>query len=237
MLVDNQGDNDLVNGPTSPQSLHSSQTWSSPGNGYQHRSPAQIFSNWETSQNEPASEQLRMPPSRPSGTKPSNGVKQFSLALNPTKSAVWVGDSGEADPWLCRRYQYDRNEECILSRITYQRVKPVSDAPRRRTISNDFVEPPLIFMLPDDALAYKGEPRSDHSDIEAAQKEIKELVPDDVGVRMVKLFFRFVYRKWSSLYSTHCFTLTVKPTSPSCLESTCSVEMSKRHLFLCHYHW
>lgn len=133
----------------------------------------------------------------------SNDSKGFSFALNPTKSAVWVGDSGEADPWLCRRFQYGMNEECILSRITYQRIVPDPNIPRRQSINEDYEEPPLIFMLPDDALAEKGEPKVEERVLEDARKEITELIPDDVGVRMVKLFFRFVYPYFPVLSREH----------------------------------
>jgi hypothetical protein len=48
-------------------------------------------------------------------------------------------------------------------------------------------------MLPDDALAAKGEPRVEDSAIDDARKEVMDLVPEDVGVQMLKLVFRFVY--------------------------------------------
>jgi len=127
------------------------------------------------------------------GLKQGNRPTAFSFAEHPTKSAVWVGESGEADPWLCRRYQYSEDDDCVLSRIKYQRIEPESGAPRRECIEEDFQEPPPIFMLPDDALAEKAEPRVDEAVIEEARREVTEAIPDAVGERMIKLFFRFVY--------------------------------------------
>ncbi|EXJ83328.1 hypothetical protein A1O1_06949 [Capronia coronata CBS 617.96] len=119
-------------------------------------------------------------------------VGEFSLAELSTKNAALVGETGEADPYLCRRYRYE-NDECVLSNIVYRRI-PLPPPP---SLTDDaelgFAERPVIFMLPDDNLANTGEPRSDNSVLEAAQTELKTMVPTDVGVRLLKLFFRFVY--------------------------------------------
>lgn len=136
---------------------------------------------------------LRSHASRLTSSKQGNGPKGFSFADHPTKSAVWVGESGEADPWLCRRYHYETDDDCVLSRITYQRVRSEPGAPRRDSINEDFEEPPPIFMLPDDALAVRGESGVETTILEAARKEVTDLISDDVGDRLVLLFFRFVY--------------------------------------------
>ena len=116
-----------------------------------------------------------------------------SLGLNPTKSAVWLGDSGEADPRLCRRYHYDNSDECVLSSITYRRIPPDPGAPRQDGYGDVYQEPPVIFMLPDDSLGNKGEPRNEESSIKDGRREVESMVPKEVGDRLFKLFFRFVY--------------------------------------------
>lgn len=124
----------------------------------------------------------------------------FSLAINTAKSAVWVGESGEADPHLCRRYQYDSNNECVLSKITYQRIKP-----ELRNSVRDLSEAdaPVIFMLPDDSLADKGEPRNEDFILEDARREVTNMIPDKAGDRLIKLFFRFVYPYFPVCSRTH----------------------------------
>lgn len=109
-----------------------------------------------------------------------------------SKSAVWVGETGEADPYLLRRYHYDQNDECVLSRITYRHMKIVpASIPHGEVHVEE--EPDIIFMLPDDGLAEKAEPRVDDSFLDEAQKEFMNMISDEMGVRLVKLFFRFVY--------------------------------------------
>ncbi len=99
-----------------------------------------------------------------------------------------MGDSGEADPHLCRRYHYNHDEECILSSITYRRI--LNPGGLR---GDEHEEPPVIFMLPDDSLGNKGEPRNEESSIEEGRREVESMVPKEVGDRLFRLFFRFIY--------------------------------------------
>ncbi|KAF2109727.1 fungal-specific transcription factor domain-containing protein [Lophiotrema nucula] len=184
---------------TSPQSQSGSHDSSPPKSSHHRRHSAHVELDWGVSHNGNASHHLN----RQNDGKYGKRSKELSFAVHPTKSAVWVGETGEADPWLCRRYQYEKNEDCVLSRITYQRIQPEEGAPRRSSINDDYEEPPLIFMLPDDALADKGEPRLDETIIEETRQEVTELIPDEVGERMIKLFFRFVYPYFPILSREH----------------------------------
>ncbi|ORY17396.1 fungal-specific transcription factor domain-domain-containing protein [Clohesyomyces aquaticus] len=190
--VEEEGNEDSINQTISPQSLNSALSWSPPTNGHVRNHSSNTESDWGLT-NYSQAPILRSPTLRQPVLKQSSKGKRISFALSPTKSSVWVGETGEADPWLCRRYQYDKNDECVLSRIAYQRIRPEPNAPRRNSINDGYQEPPLVFMRPDDALADKGEPRVDLPAIEDARKEVIDLVPDEIGVRMLKLFFRFVY--------------------------------------------
>jgi hypothetical protein len=110
-------------------------------------------------------------------------VTSFSFATQTTAS-VWVGDSGEADPYLCRRYRNWVDDVCLISKITYRRI-PVE--------TNGQSEQPIVFMEHDDSLNDKGEPRLDQAAIDAAREEVMEMIPEEMGVRLVGLFFKFVY--------------------------------------------
>ncbi|KAF2741223.1 hypothetical protein EJ04DRAFT_480426 [Polyplosphaeria fusca] len=189
------GQDEIIHMETSPRSLTSSHSWSPPTNGHHRMKSSHVeLEDWGVFPNGSASHQKLSPTSQHVNAKHSSKPKGFSFALNPTKSAVWVGDTGEADPWLCRRYHYgEKSDDCVLSRITYQRIRPEQNAPRRDGVNESYEEPPLIFMLPDDQLAEKSEPRVEEGTIEETRKEITDLIPDHVGERMLKLFFRFIY--------------------------------------------
>jgi hypothetical protein len=129
------------------------------------------------------------------GSKPATAEpidqRWASLGSNPNNSAVFVGDTGEADPYLLRRYHYDEDDETILSGITYRRMRNNSMPSSELKMEKDSF--PAVFMLPEDGLAENHEPRHDGAEIDEAYREITDIFKSNLGVRMLKLFFRFVY--------------------------------------------
>lgn len=106
-----------------------------------------------------------------------------SLEWEPSRSARFIGGTGESDPYLLRHYRYDENDECTISKITYRRVN----------VTNTGEEPPVVFMLAEDALAQKGEPRVSESILDKARAEVASMFTQDVAVRLIGLFFRFIF--------------------------------------------
>lgn len=54
-------------------------------------------------------------------------------------------------------------------------------------------EPPVVFMLADDSLASKGEPRIEDSVLAKAREDVESMFTEAEGIRLIGLFFRFVY--------------------------------------------
>lgn len=127
---------------------------------------------------------------RSAATEPSE-QRWSSLGSKPNNSAVFVGDTGEADPYLLRRYHYDEDDETILSGIIYRRMRNTQSTLSGLEMGKDSF--PAVFMLPEDGLADNHEPRHDNGEIDEAYREIAAIFKSNLGVRMLKLFFRFVY--------------------------------------------
>jgi hypothetical protein len=103
-------------------------------------------------------------------------------------SARFIGETGESNPYLLRYYHYDENDECTISKLTYRRI--------RSSAHNEFSnskEPPMVFMLADDSFTQKGESRLDDDVLAKAQAELRAMFTDVEALRLIGLFFRFVY--------------------------------------------
>lgn len=123
----------------------------------------------------------------------ANGQKWLSLSFAPqrTQTAVYVADTGEVDPYLLRRYRYgDDDDQSVLSRITYMRMQNIGES--KDNVKEDRPSE-TYFMLTDEDLANKDEPRNENSVVNSTHEEVAGMFEGDLGVRMVKLFFRFVY--------------------------------------------
>jgi hypothetical protein len=120
----------------------------------------------------------------------SHGLPERSLESEPTQCARFIGQTGESNPYLLQHYQYDMFDQCTVSKLTYRRVK-------RRSHSEDLMSrqsspPPVFFMLADDSLSRKGEPRIEEDVLAKAREDIFNWIPPDEGLRLIDLYFRFV---------------------------------------------
>ncbi|ESZ98605.1 hypothetical protein SBOR_1055 [Sclerotinia borealis F-4128] len=107
-----------------------------------------------------------------------------------SRSARFIGETGESNPYLLRHYRYNENDECTISKLTYRRIRNSS---AQDDFSNPKEEPPVMFMLADDSFAQKGEPRIDEDVLSKAEADLRAMFTDQEALRLIGLFFRFVY--------------------------------------------
>jgi len=121
----------------------------------------------------------------------SNGLNgERPLDSRSSRSARFIGETGESNPYLLRHYHYDEFDECTVSKLTYRRIKRISqlaDDPSRNK-----GEPPVVFMLADDSLAQKGEPRIEEDVLAKARHDIASMFTEEEAIRLIGLYFRFV---------------------------------------------
>lgn len=144
------------------------------------------------------------------------------LDFQHSKSARFVGETGESNPYLPRHYRSNEDDECTISKLTYRRIK--------NSAQNDFPsqkgEPPVVFMLAEDNLAQKGEPRIDDGILSKAEAELKPMFTDQEALRLIGLFFRFVYPYFPIMSKSQAFqspgvlSPTILHTLPFSLLST-----------------
>jgi len=130
----------------------------------------------------------------------AGGVRIRPLDSPSTRSARFIGETGESNPYLLRHYRYNENDECTISKLTYRRVKTHHNA-----MSGEKGEPPVVFMLADDSLAQKGEPRVEDPLLAKAQSELSSMFTDQESLRLCGLFFRFVYPYFPILSKSEYF--------------------------------
>ncbi|KAL3427581.1 fungal specific transcription factor [Phlyctema vagabunda] len=119
-----------------------------------------------------------------------------------SRSARFIGETGESNPYLLRHYRYDANDECTISKLTYRRIK--SSANHHELPGQG--EPPVVFMLAEDSLASKGEPRVEDSTLAQSRREVEGMFNEDEGMRLIGLFFRFVYPYFPILSKSEIFS-------------------------------
>ncbi|KAL1301567.1 hypothetical protein AAFC00_005803 [Neodothiora populina] len=102
-----------------------------------------------------------------------------SLDSQTSSHSQVVGLSGEQDPYLLRHYRFDGNNE-----FTFQQIR------MRRVGENDSV--PVHFMIQQNKLAAKAQPAENPNSVDTWRREIKDIVNDGVGKRLIKLFFRYI---------------------------------------------
>ncbi|EPE36642.1 Zn2/Cys6 DNA-binding protein [Glarea lozoyensis ATCC 20868] len=119
----------------------------------------------------------------------SGGVRIRPLDSQATRSARFIGETGESNPYLLRHYRYDENDECTISKLTYRRIK----SSNANSIPDEKGEPPVVFMLADDSLAQKGEPRVEDDVLVRCRSDVAEMFTEQEALRLIGLFVRFVY--------------------------------------------
>ncbi|GAB7353496.1 hypothetical protein MBLNU459_g3945t1 [Dothideomycetes sp. NU459] len=102
-----------------------------------------------------------------------------SLDAQTSNNAQLIGLSGESDPYLLRQYRYNGNNECQFQTIRMRRVG-----------ENECV--PVHFMIQQNKLAAKAQPAEDPHTLDVWRREVREMVNDDVGKRLIRLFFKYV---------------------------------------------
>jgi len=119
-----------------------------------------------------------------------DGVRIRPLDSQSTRSARLIGETGESNPYLLRHYPYNESDECTISKLTYRRIKNTSN---QNVLPGEKGEPPVVFMLADDSLAQKGEPRVEDEVLAKARSDIAGMFTEQEALRLIGLFFRFVY--------------------------------------------
>jgi len=149
------------------------------------------------------------------------GVRIRPLDSASTRCSRVIGETGESNPYLLRNYRYDEDDECTISKLTYRRIRSDSD---RNLLPGEKSPPPVVFMLADDSLAQKGEPRVEDDVLAKAQSDIANMFTEQEALRLVGLFFRFVYPYFpilskSEIFSNGSIPLSILHTLPLSLLS------------------
>lgn len=98
-----------------------------------------------------------------------------SLDAQASCNAQLVGLSGEQDPYLLRHYRFDVNNEFTSQQIRVRRVGENSCVP-------------VHFMIQHNKLAAKAQPADSPSNADTWRREMKEMVSDEVGRRLIQLY-------------------------------------------------
>ncbi|KAH8820524.1 fungal-specific transcription factor domain-containing protein [Xylogone sp. PMI_703] len=151
------------------------------------------------------------------------GVRIRSLDSQSCRSSRFIGETGESNPYLLRHYHYDQNDECTISKVTYRRI-PTSSSTQNNEFQNDKGDPPVVFMLADDSLARKGEPRVEDDVFTKAREDIASMFTEAEALRLIGLYFRFIHPYFpilakSSFYSMGILSPAVLHTLPLSLLS------------------
>lgn len=110
-----------------------------------------------------------------------------SLDAWPNKTAFLLGDTGESDPYLLRNFSTERPDQDDASKVTCRYMYRFDE------LQSGSTERPLVMSVADHSLYDHGEPRVEDSLLQNARKEVERMCSEEVGVRLVKLFFRYVY--------------------------------------------
>lgn len=98
-----------------------------------------------------------------------------SLDAQTHSNAQVVGLSGEQDPYLLRHYRFDGNNEFISRQIRVRRVGENKNVP-------------VHFMIQHNKLASKAQPAEGPSNADTWRRELKEMVNDEHGKRLIQLY-------------------------------------------------
>jgi hypothetical protein len=101
-----------------------------------------------------------------------------------------LGDTGESDPHLLRHSSLASHDPNLVIKISYRQVHRDRSLLDAKIIDN---YRPLVFMIENHSLHDKYEPRVDDEALRKARPELEDICSEEVGVRLVKLYFRYVY--------------------------------------------
>ena len=106
-----------------------------------------------------------------------------SLDQQGSSNSQVVGLSGESDPYLLSRYRYDQYNEAAFQSL---RIRKMNDGPG---VGNSI---PTFFTIQHNALASKAQPPERQETLERYRKDVEDMVSDDVGRRLILLFYKYV---------------------------------------------
>lgn len=106
-----------------------------------------------------------------------------SLDNQASSNAQIVGMSGEADPFLLSRYRYDQYNEATFQSIRMRKMNEAS-------IEDGGI--PTFFTIAHNALASKAQPIGKTETMEKYRRDVEDVVSDDVGKRLIRLFYKYV---------------------------------------------
>ncbi|CAK3784560.1 Transcriptional activator DAL81 [Lecanosticta acicola] len=107
-----------------------------------------------------------------------------SLDRQNSSNAQIVGVSGESDPYLLSKYRYDEYNEATFQSV---RLRKMSSGPAECDSSV-----PTFFMIQPNALASKAQPQRKEDSQDRWRRELEEVVSEDIGKRLIRLFYRYV---------------------------------------------
>jgi len=151
----------------------------------------------------------------------SSGVRIRPLDTQAARCARFIGETGESNPYLLRHYRYNENDECTISKLTYRRI---ISSTNQNAMPGEKGEPPVVFMLADDSLARKGEPRVEDDVLAKARSDVIGMFTEQEALKLISLFFRFVYPYFpilskSEFYSNGALSPSLLHTLPLSLLS------------------
>lgn len=103
-----------------------------------------------------------------------DNAQEPSLDVQGASNAQLIGLSGEYDPYLLRRYQYDGNNECI------SRTRRI-----RRVGENENI--PVHFLIQQNKTTATVEPADSLDRVENLRMELNQMISNDHGRRLIKL--------------------------------------------------
>lgn len=107
-----------------------------------------------------------------------------SLDRQNSSNAQIVGISGESDPYLLSKYRYDEYNETTFQSV---RLRKMSSGPAENDSSI-----PTFFMIQHNALASKAQPQSKDDSQDRWRRELEDVVSDEIGKRLIRLFYKYV---------------------------------------------
>jgi hypothetical protein len=108
----------------------------------------------------------------------------------PDATPFLLSDTGESDPYLLKHYSLDHLQD-PESKIMYRRIEQDPNNPNLDPRID--TGKPVIFMSLDHTLYDKYESRTDVNALAKEEKEVEDTCGGETGVRLVKLFFKYVY--------------------------------------------
>jgi hypothetical protein len=140
-------------------------------------------------------------PSQHSATLPihlqlpfDNTTGEPSLDCQISSNAQMVGMSGESDPYLMSRYRFDQYNEAAFQRI---RVRKMCD------VESSGGALPALFFIQHNGLASKAQPPEKKEILDQYREEVDAMVSDEVGKRLIILFYQFVQPYFPILSRSH----------------------------------